>query len=331
MNDSRRRNVRLAAVAMLLLAAAAWYAESSGWLTSLKLAAHNSLLPGRSVLLSLTGDPEQPRGQPHDWNEWASAETEQLQQALLENELQRRQLLIENARLNNQLRAAQRLMQVESVTDHELLQFSGQPATVLSHSGMNGVLRELIIAAGKSQDLIESELVVDGSGPVIDRGTDDGIQAGQKITVGAAVVGRIQTVARWVSLVQPVTHREFSAAVQLVRRSSTGASFGASGLLEGTGNSTCRLTGIPGTESVAVGDQVFSADIEGLQAPRLYFGEVTAAAFSSGGEWTIEVTPALSSLRLSEVTIVRPQLNSQRTVTGRSLPADRRSVHRTAP
>ena len=117
---------------------------------------------------------------------------------------------------------------------------------------------------------------------------------------------------------QPITDPEFSAAVQLVRRSATESSdfprsghatFGAKGLLEGTGDDCCRLSGIPYTEAVSVGDEVVSADINGVHGPRLYFGRVVTAEFSDGGQWNIEVEPAFAARNVDHVAVVQQRIN----------------------
>ena len=115
------------------------------------------------------------------------------------------------------------------------------------------------------------------------------------------------------ALVQPITHEEFSSAIQIIKPEPQGASFGAKGLLEGTGETFCKITGVPYTEAVAVGDEVFSADLDGVNGPRLYYGRVTKADFSAGGQWNIEVQPAFNANELTEVTVVQQRLNPQRT------------------
>ena len=136
---------------------------------------------------------------------------------------------------------------------------------------------------------------------------------GQKVAHGTAVIGRISDVTQWVGVVQPVTHEEFSSAVQLVKLKDHGASFGAKGLLEGTGDRLCRVTGIPYTEAVSVGDEVFSADIQGVNGPRLYYGQVVHAEFSAGGQWDIHVAPAFQVESLEEVAVVQQRLDANRT------------------
>lgn len=178
---------------------------------------------------------------------------------------------------------------------------------------MPGILTEAFIDAGKAQGLQRSQLVVSGAVIVIDKGADYGLSPGQKVAHGTAVIGRISNVSKWVGVVQPVTHEDFSAAVQIVKLKDHGAAFGAKGLLEGTGDSLCKITGVPYTEAVSVGDEVFSADLQGVNGPRLYYGKVVHAEFSAGGEWDIHVAPAFHAETLDEVAVVQQRLNVDRT------------------
>jgi cell shape-determining protein MreC len=234
-----------------------------------------------------------------------------LQQELSDNELQRRQLLIENARLLNEMKRLQRLADHEMPMSLPLVDFRSVTAQVLSRNGIPDRLSELLIDAGKSQGMRRSELVLEGAGAIIDQGQQSSVQAGEQVVAGRAVVGRIAKCGRWISLVQPITSSDFSARVQLVRRSEEGVYRGAEGLLAGDGQSACRITGIPYTESVTVGDDVFSSDIEGLNGPRFYYGTVVSAEFMPGGQWTVIVHPAASLNELDTVSVVQARLASQ--------------------
>lgn len=295
---------------MLVLMAAVWGANIAGYLTSTKMALHNIMSPARLAVVAMGVLPADSSVAPEP--DLADSEVVELQNALLENELQRRQLLIENARLHNELRSTKRMAAIESVSRQDLVNFVAVKAKILNHGGMPNGLKEAFIDAGKAQGLQRSQLVVSGTGLVLDKGTDHGVAAGQKVAYGTAVVGRISKVSQWVGLVQPITSEEFSAAVQIVKLAPQGASYGAKGLLEGTGDGGCRLTAIPYTESVAVGDEVFSADIDGVQGPRLYFGRVIHAEFSAGGEWDIRVEPAFQADTLLEVAVVQQRLKTDR-------------------
>jgi cell shape-determining protein MreC len=229
-------------------------------------------------------------------------------------ELLLRQLLIENARLRRDLtRERQRseplLPGVESselATRPPLLDLRVIPARVLTRQEeFPDVLRELAIDAGKAQGLNRSELVVQGAGRVIDAGREQRVQAGDRVLDGLTVVGRIERSARWISLVQPVTAEGFRARVQLLRISDGERYPGATGLLEGTGTSECRLTGLGPTDAVAVGDEVLAAGVEGLSGPPLYFGRVVKADFLAGGKWDVVVVPAVRLDDLESVQVLR--------------------------
>jgi cell shape-determining protein MreC len=97
----------------------------------------------------------------------------------------------------------------------------------------------------------------------------------------------------------------FKAQVTLLRRTPDGLHFGVTATLEGTGEEECRVTGIPHTEAVAVGDEVISADVNGVKGPQLYFGRVTRAEFLAGGQWDVRVQPAASLNDLESVGILR--------------------------
>ncbi|MEZ6127599.1 MAG: rod shape-determining protein MreC [Planctomycetaceae bacterium] len=309
------RSLWLGTGVMLVLLGAVWLADRANLLTSARMTLHNVLSPGR-LLVAAWSSPD--AGRFAEVATPSGAEVAELQNALLQNELQRRQLLIQNARLHNELRLARQFSSVATVTGHDLVDFVAVQARVLSRDGLPDSLTAAFIDAGKTQGLQRSQLVVNGSGLVVDKGRDHGVAADQKVAHGTAVVGRIAQVSQWVALVQPVTDTDFSAAVQIVKMAPEAASFGAKGLLEGTGGDTCRVTGIPYTAAVAVGDEVFSADLDGVHGPRLYYGTVTRAEFSAGGQWDIQVTPALQSDDLSEVAVVMQRLSGQRVTQSRT-------------
>ncbi|MCR9199252.1 MAG: hypothetical protein NXI04_11450 [Planctomycetaceae bacterium] len=312
--DARyRHHIRPAAVLMLSLTAACWAADQFGVLTGVRMAVHNAVNPGRLAVLSLAP----PSVQSAD-NSEAAGEIAELQNALLVNELQRRQLLLDNARLQRELRDERRTASLQTVNSSDLVNFIALKARVLSHSRLPGQLKNAIIDAGRTQGLKESDLVISQDGIIVDKGTDHRLEEGDKVAYGAAIIGRITQLSRWVSLVQPITDSNYTGAVQLVQLSDQGATLGARGLLEGSGKEFCRVTGIPYTEAVSVGDEVFASSVQGINSPRLYYGQVVHAVFSEGGQWDIIVRPAFNPALLDEVAIVKPRLSRQR--TQRNLP-----------
>lgn len=280
----------------------------AGKLTSVQLVLHNVVTPGRMLAASI-GNPEATPSQPS----LSQTDLAELQNQLLTNELQRRQLLIENARLKQRLLQAKRLPQQSTAIERSLLKFDTVPAQIVSQQGTPEVLKNALIDAGRSAGLRPSQLVISNSSPLLDKGLDMKIKPGHTVVTGSVIVGRIQKTAAWVSSLQLVTDEDFSAAVEIIRDSEFTSEFPTTGMLRGSGDRVCRIDSVPYTAAVSVGDDVFSADLNGLNGPRLYFGKVTKAEFSAGGEWSIEVTPAIHGRQIRNVSVVRSQLNPIRT------------------
>lgn len=304
----------LTAAAMSCLALLITAADRTLGLMPVRMQLHDLLSPSRLILLSLNSNGGQPESAARS-QEFSAADTVRLQTALRDSERQRRQLIIDNARLRNDLRTQkiislsdQRLTPYGSPRSNRLAEFSVLSATVIGSDGLPGPLKQSLIDAGAALGVTRSELVVDGTGILLDQGSEEDVSAGDRVLAGSVVVGRIEKVGRWVSLVQSVTDRQFSAGVQLLRNSADEIHFGATGILKGTGEHECLIEGIPYTEPVSVGDDVVTSNIEGLRGPQLYIGEVVRAEFLEGGQWLIRVRPALTFQQVERVGIVRLRL-----------------------
>ncbi len=282
-------------------------ADRTGMLTAFRPALHDALSPGRLMVLAI-----QARGLNADAKgTLPETDSESANDSMKKkNEQLLRQLMIENARLRRDLKrerqSAAILQTIEPLSS--LAAFDVVQAKIVSSSGMPDALRDLIVDAGRSAGITRSELVVDGQGAVLAAGSDHSVAAGDRVLTGAVVVGRIEKAARWVSLVQPVTAQGFRAQVMLMRQTPDGLHPGTVAMLEGTGTAECVLTGIPHTDAVAVGDEVVSADVNGVRGPQLYFGRVTHAEFLAGGQWDVRVQPAALLSDLETVGILRLQL-----------------------
>ncbi|MEZ6058783.1 MAG: rod shape-determining protein MreC [Planctomycetaceae bacterium] len=301
--QSSVRNLWLNCSGVILLALLTAAADRTNNLTGVRTTLHDAISPGRFAVLAISSVPGR-SDVPHE-------ELAALQDELRQNEIQRRHLLIENARLRNQLQTSSRNAEAAVIAGPSLLQYRAVDAGVLSGNGMPDRLNGLFIDVGKSAGLRRSELVLDGSGILIDKGRSDALRPGDQALSGRTVVGRIEKTGRWVSLIQPVTSSQFTARIQVVRQSEQGVYFGAIGLLTGDDNGGCVVTGIPYTESVTAGDSVFSADIEGVKGPRLFFGTVTRADFLSGGEWSITVKPATDVSQVDRVSVLQAELSEE--------------------
>ena len=290
--------------ALSLMTAAA---DHLGLLSSIRPVLHDLVSPGRLAVLAVSK-----RASPRDQQVLSRAEQDVIEQSRSRDAMLR-QLMIENARLRRDMKRDRVRFGVTDGDDvrETLLQLDVIPANVISsREGMPAVLKELVIDAGKNKGITRSELVVQGTGGVVDVGTDHSVRAGDRVLDGLTVIGRIEKVSRWVSLVQPVTAPGFRSHVMLLRRTQEGLHFGARGILEGTGEKECRLTGIAHTEPVAAGDEIVSAGTEGLNGPQLYFGSVVSANFLAGGQWDIRVAPAVDPEGVQQVQILRWELDS---------------------
>ncbi len=303
--DQIRQRLWLGATGIFFLSLLVLAADRTGMLTAFRPALHDALSPGRLMVLAirsqcLSSVSEVKSAEPETGRDSGEKKSEHLL----------RQLMIENARLRRDLKRERQssaiLQTIEPLSS--LAQFDVVQAKVVSSSGMPDAIRDLIVDAGRSAGITRSELVVDGQGAVLAAGSDHSVAAGDRVLTGAVVVGRIEKAARWVSLVHPVTAQGFRAQVILMRQTPDGLHPGTVAMLEGTGTAECVLTGIPHTDAVAVGDEVVSADVNGVRGPQLYFGRVTHAEFLAGGQWDVRVQPAALLSDLETVGILRLQL-----------------------
>lgn len=300
----------LPAIAMFVLSLVVTIADRMEMLSGTRSALHDVFSPARLALIAMQAT----TGSGEEANKTALSSASPTIDASNARQLKAvRQLMIENARLRRDLKRSRTASVIAEAIDpaESLNEYAMIPAQVISSNGLPGSLRELIVSAGKSAGINRSELVVDGNGAVVDVGSDAGVAAGDRVLSGSSVVGRIEKTGRWVSVVQPLTSSEFRAQVQLLRSSEDGLVFGAIGMLEGTGEAECCVTGISYTEAVTVGDTVISADINGVRGPRLFFGTVTSAEFLAGGQWDVRIKPGFTIAELDEVGIVRMSLRPE--------------------
>lgn len=265
------------------------------------------------------------------WNATASWGSDQLEHigssdlareeiAELERELsiqthRNRQLSIQNAELNEQLsRDGNTSTNPFVATDSEPL-FVPQliQANVFGRSAPMDNIRRLLIQQGKDEGIEEELIVVDAGLTLLDQGRAQGLDIGQPVYSGASVVGRVESVGQWVSSIVLVTDESYRGRAQLARQTSRGLIFGSEGRIEGQGTELCRLHEVPATESVAVGDQVFSGERNGALKHPLHYGTVVRAELPEGAEeWLIEIQPSQDFERLESVAVLREAVNASR-------------------
>ncbi len=131
---------------------------------------------------------------------------------------------------------------------------------------------------------------------------DAGLRRGTRVdnavlTADSIVVGRVVRVSA------------FHASVQLI--TSPGASAGAligpkrvHGIVEGDGSGLLRLSYVPNSQEIAVGDAVLTAGSDRVYPKGILIGEVVRSEPGPAGQRVVIVMPSVELSRLEEVAIV---------------------------
>lgn len=187
-------------------------------------------------------------------------------------------------------------------------------ADVIGPRELDLLERSLLIERSPEQTIETGSLVLDeGSEVLLDQGADAGLENEHPVYSGRCVVGRLTDVGRWVSRVQLTTDKNFRGRAQILRSIEGRYSYGPEGILEGTGTGSCRLRYIGRTDSVRVGDDVYtSARSAALPEPMFYGTIVKAELDETAREWTIEIEPAVNPELLRSVDVLKQSINSVR-------------------
>lgn len=190
-------------------------------------------------------------------------------------------------------------------------------ATVLGESLAENWRKGRLVDQGESSGVRESELVIKSTHSLVDLGRDGELSPEDTMLLGRCVIGKIERVGRWTSTFLLLTDSGYRGRAQLVHQTDSGFVFGAKGILEGQGTSRCRLTGIASSDSVVVGDAVYTATRQGPQSTPLYYGRVVEATLGpSDREWQVLVEPVPLPSDLATVQILRTTVNPDRLSAG---------------
>jgi hypothetical protein len=216
-----------------------------------------------------------------------------------------RRLQLENARLQQELASAERygLSPVPASARAPVRPVIAVRAAVISQ-GSQSAAAERFLTAGRLQGIVETDAVLDASAPHLDQGSDAGIEPELDVLIGRCVVGRIASVGRWASALEPITDPRYRGLAQIVRPSDQGGSFGAEGILVGQGTEFLKLVEVPTTQSVRVGDEVYTSDRDRRFPIPFYYGRV-ARVEESGRNWEIWVRPAVQASALKTVEVLK--------------------------
>jgi cell shape-determining protein MreC len=204
------------------------------------------------------------------------------------------------------------------------------PARILGAEAAEAWRAGRFVDVGLADGIREETAVLAEEGPLVDRGRDAGLAVGHAVLDGRTLVGRIRSVGRWTSVVQPLTDPEYRTQVRIARRTSRGLVLGPTGILRGTGAPACRIDFVGSTEAVAVGDEVYTVaatngtNTNSVEATAgdtgaittdlgiLFVGRITSADLPTGApHWELAVTPAATNTP-ERVAVLRRRFNPER-------------------
>ncbi len=224
----------------------------------------------------------------------------------------------ENWRLRNQLQDVRRQLVVAE--DRGQLSGGQQPlvlprfveARVLGQQGRALLSQLMVVDAGRAAQILPESFVLDGPGAVLDLGADAQLKSGQLVLEGSHVWGKVVEVGPRVSRVLAISAADYRDIVRIVDRDDSQREHGR-GVLEGTGEGSCRIRLVDITRPVAVGDLVYSAADENSLSPKLLYGEVDRVEREPGApHWDISVRPYLGAKVPSRVTVLTSEINPTR-------------------
>jgi len=209
----------------------------------------------------------------------------------------------------------------------ELIDASIVGAEEIRHTTQRASFRQ-IVDVGTHDDILPADFVVSETADhetspqhLIDQGTDSGLQMDQPVFAGRCVVGKVGQVGRWTSTIIPITDPGFFGRAQLVRSTSQGPVLGAEGVITGNGEGQCLINYIPGTEPVAVGDDVYTTVGHSTLPVPMYYGKVTQAKLTDQAQdWEITVEPAETLVGRRSIQVLRSVLNTARTSSSTDSP-----------
>jgi len=244
----------------------------------------------------------------------------------LEVQSENRRLALQSLKLSEDL---ERLKQTgvpsyQSQSGERLLVPDLIEAELLGESSIALLKEGQLLNQGRERGVFESSFVLKSELPLIDQGVGQGIKAGYSLYAGQAVIGKVSEVGRWTSSLIPVTSIDYRGSARIARKAEQGLQLGADGILVGLGEGKCQLLQIPSTESIQVGQEVYTGEVDrelplNMQSTLgqpMYYGRIIEAELPRGApHWKIIVEPAVKLSEVKQVSVLRQIVNPRRMLT----------------
>jgi len=198
----------------------------------------------------------------------------------------------ENERLRSDLDASQReLFRLRA--EVKQLAAEGRLATA---SALPGIVRSVPILLIEHRSGVLSALIAAGSA--------DGVVADSPLAVPGGLVGRVVAVGRGVSRAQLLLDASAAAGARIARTGELGA-------IRGDGKDRLTLNNIATTSTVAPGDWIESAGIDGIYPRGIPIGRVESVARGSKLFLEVRVAPSADFTRLTDLLLLSPSPATQ--------------------
>jgi len=178
----------------------------------------------------------------------------------------------------------------------------------------NNLLREKAIASERMQNLLRFSKKI--TGPmlpvqiigidpsswfrtiVIDKGTKHGVKRGMPVVSPEGIVGHVLQSSHHCAKVLLIT--DFNSSVDAIIQRSR-----ARGLVEGNGETLCRLKHAPRTHDIRLGDRVLTSGLGGRYPKGLMIGTISKISKRRYGLFQqAEIIPSVNFTKLEEVFII---------------------------
>jgi rod shape-determining protein MreC len=173
----------------------------------------------------------------------------------------------------------------------EMRQISEERRLALGGSAMPGVVGSVPVLLLEHRSGVHSIL--------IGAGASEGVLPGSPLAVPGGLVGRVVAVGRSVSRAQLLLDASAAAGARIART-------GELGVIRGDGRGALVLNNIATTSSVARGDSIESAGIDGIYPRGVPIGRVESVARGSKLFLEVRVAPSADFARLTDVLLLTP-------------------------
>ena len=199
----------------------------------------------------------------------------------------------ENERLRSDLDASQReLFRLRA----EVKQLAAEGRLAAAGSALPGIVRSVSILLVEHRSGVLSALIAAGSA--------DGVVPDSPLAVPGGLVGRVVTVGRGVSRAQLLLDASAAAGARIART-------GELGVIRGDGKDRLTLNNIATTSTVAPGDWIESAGIDGIYPRGIPIGRVESVSRGSKLFLEVRVAPSADFTRLTDLLLLSPSPATQ--------------------